>query len=165
MSYDLRPLSIAIVDANAFSRRLLRSLLVAIGFSNAKIKDMADAESALADLEHFAPDLILSEFELPGMGGVEFIRLVRQFEDETSRYVPIIVCTAHTDEKLVFTCRDAGAHEVLGKPISATALYQHIVSVIENPRPFIHASVFTGPDRRRREKRALEERRSKGKET
>ena len=113
---------------------------------------MPDAETALADLKHFRPDLILCEITLPGMDGVGFIRAVRQIEDETSCYVPIIVCTAHTDQPRVLACRDAGAHEVLHKPFSVATLYQRIVSVIENPRPFIHAQVFTGPDRRRQEK-------------
>ena len=110
---------------------------------------MSDAETALADLVHFVPDILLCEVTLPGMDGIKFVESVRQLEDETKRYVPIIMCTAHTEQHRVVACRDAGAHEVLNKPMSVRTLYQRIVSVIERPRSFIYTPVFTGPDRRR----------------
>ncbi len=45
--------------------------------------------------------------------------------------------------------RDAGVTEFLTKPISPKALYQRIVSVVTNPRPFIKTKTYFGPDRRR----------------
>lgn len=151
MPYDLSALSVAILDSNSFSRRLMHSLLGAIGVPPSQVREFSDAESTLAELKHFVPDLILCEISLKGMNGIEFTQAVRQIDDESKCYVPIIVCTAQTDEKHVIACRDAGAHEVLTKPMSVETLYQRIVSVIEHPRSFIHASVFAGPDRRRRE--------------
>lgn len=151
MPYDLSALNVAIIDSSSFSRRLLLSLLGAIGVPPSQIREFTDAETALVELEHFVPDLILCEIRLEGMDGIGFIQAVRRLDDESKCYVPIIVCTAHTDEPRVVACRDAGAHEVLTKPMSVETLYQRIVSVIENPRSFIHAAVFAGPDRRRRE--------------
>lgn len=151
MPYDLSRLEITIVDPNAFSRQVLRSLLNAIGVPSASIKELSDAETALDDLAHFTPDLILSEISLPGMDGIAFVEAVRRIEDDAKCYVPIIVCTAHTDQQRVLACRDAGAHEVLNKPLSVSTLYQRIVSVIEKPRSFVLAPVYAGPDRRRRE--------------
>lgn len=150
MPYDLSRLRVDIVDPNPFSRRILRSLLGAIGVRDIKINEMQDGEAALAGLQRYTPDVILCALTLPGMEGLDFIRAVRRLEDEVACYVPIVVCTAYTDEKRVLACRDAGANEVLHKPVSVVTLYQRLVSVIENPRSFIHAPVFTGPDRRRR---------------
>src|SRR6185503_19347376 len=45
--------------------------------------------------------------------------------------------------------RDAGVTEFLAKPISAKALYQRIINVVANPRPFIKTKTYFGPDRRR----------------
>lgn len=151
MPYDLSKLEITIVDPSSFARQVLRSLLNAVGVPPAAIKELADAETALEDLEHFTPDIILSEISLPGMDGVAFIETVRHLEDDAKCYVPIIVCTAHTDQRRVLACRDAGAHEVLNKPMSVQTLYQRIVSVIERPRSFVLAPIYAGPDRRRRE--------------
>lgn len=150
MSYDLSRLRVDLVGGNAFSRRILRSLLVAIGVPDGSVRDMEDAETALTSLVQFTPDIILCSLSMPGMSGIDFIRALRQMEDDACRYMPIIVCTAHTDERRVLACRDAGVNEVLHMPVSVTTLYQRMVSVIENPRSFVHAPVFTGPDRRRK---------------
>jgi CheY-like chemotaxis protein len=151
MPYDLSKLSVSIIDGSLFSRQILRSLFNAIDVPTSSIKEFDDAESALEDLKHFTPDLILCELTLPNMDGIAFVEAVRHLEeDEVKRYIPIIVCTAHSEQAKVIACRDAGAHEVLHKPLSVRTLYQRIVSVIENPRSFIYAQVFTGPDRRRR---------------
>ena len=45
--------------------------------------------------------------------------------------------------------RDAGVTEFLAKPISAKGLYQRILNVVANPRPFIKTKTYFGPDRRR----------------
>jgi CheY-like chemotaxis protein len=150
MAYDFSSLVVHVIDANAFSRQILREMLGAIGIQAGATKEMADAESALAEMEHFPPDLILCDVTLPQMSGVDFIRAVRQLEDEVKRYTPIIVCTAYTERLRVEEYRDAGAHEVLYKPLSVYTLYQRLVSVIEKPRSFIYSPIFHGPDRRRK---------------
>lgn len=150
MPYDFSRLEISIIDGNLFSRHILRSLLNAVEIPTSAIREFDDAETALADLQHFTPDLILCELALPNMSGIKFIESVRHLEDEVKRYIPIIVCTAESDQAHVIACRDAGAHEVLHKPLSVKTLYLRMVSVIENPRSFVYAQVFTGPDRRRR---------------
>ena len=50
---------------------------------------------------------------------------------------------------MLVAARDAGITEFLAKPVSSKALYQRIVSVIANPRPFIKTKTYFGPDRRR----------------
>ena len=57
--------------------------------------------------------------------------------------------TGHTEKARVTAARDAGITEFLAKPISAKALYQRIVNVVANPRPFIKTKTYFGPDRRR----------------
>ena len=55
--------------------------------------------------------------------------------------------TGHS-EKSVTAARDAGVTE-FAKPISAKGLYQRIINVVANPRPFIKTKTYFGPDRRR----------------
>lgn len=150
MAYNFSSLSVYIIDANAFSRQILRGLLGAIGIPHEGIKELEDAETGLFEMQHFPPDFILCDINLPGMDGVDFIRAVRQLEDEDKRFTPIIVCTAYTEEWRVVEYRDAGAHEVLHKPISVQTLYHRLASVIETPRAFIYSPAYSGPDRRRR---------------
>ena len=57
--------------------------------------------------------------------------------------------TGHSEKKRVVSARDAGITEFMAKPISAKALYQRILNVVANPRPFIKTKNYFGPDRRR----------------
>ena len=63
--------------------------------------------------------------------------------------MPVIVMSGYTTEVLTEISRDMGAHEILVKPVSGKLLASRICSVIDNPRPFIEAGDFFGPDRRR----------------
>jgi two-component system, chemotaxis family, chemotaxis protein CheY len=63
--------------------------------------------------------------------------------------VPIIMLTGHSERTRVTNARDAGITEFMVKPISAKALYQRILNVVVNPRPFVRTKTFFGPDRRR----------------
>ena len=57
--------------------------------------------------------------------------------------------TGHSEKRRVTVARDAGVTEFLAKPISAKGLYQRILNVVANPRPFIKTKTYFGPDRRR----------------
>jgi two-component system chemotaxis response regulator CheY len=57
--------------------------------------------------------------------------------------------TGHSEKKRVVGARDAGITEFLAKPISATTLYERILNLAANPRPFIKTKTYFGPDRRR----------------
>jgi two-component system, chemotaxis family, chemotaxis protein CheY len=57
--------------------------------------------------------------------------------------------TGHSEKKRVINARDAGITEFLAKPISAKGLYQRVLNVVANPRPFIRTKSYFGPDRRR----------------
>ena len=62
---------------------------------------------------------------------------------------PIIMLTGHSEKRRVIEARDTGVTEFLAKPISAKALYQRVLNVVANPRPFIKTKSYFGPCRRR----------------
>ena len=53
--------------------------------------------------------------------------------------------TGHSEKKRVVVARDAGATEFLAKPISAKALYERILNIVANPRPFVKTKNYFGP--------------------
>jgi DNA-binding response OmpR family regulator len=75
--------------------------------------------------------------------------MIRQPGANANPYVPIIMLTGYCEKKRVLMARDAGVTEFLAKPISAKALYQRVVTIVLNPRPFIRTRSYFGPDRRR----------------
>jgi len=86
---------------------------------------------------------------MPIFDGLELTQMIRQPGANGNPYVAIIMLTAHSEKQRVVAARDAGVTEFLAKPISAKALYQRILNVIVNPRPFIKTKTYFGPDRRR----------------
>ena len=86
---------------------------------------------------------------MPIFDGLELAQMIRQPGANANPYVPIIMLTGHSEKKRVVSARDAGVTEFLAKPISAKALYERILNVVANPRPFIKTKTYFGPDRRR----------------
>ncbi len=130
-------------------RSLVRSVLHALGAKH--IKEATDGADAYARLGPYAADIIICNWQMSPMDGLEFVRLLRTDTDSPNPFVPVIMLTAHTEAKRVVEARDAGVTEFLAKPISANQLYSRIRAVIEHPRPFVRAKSYVGPDRRRRQ--------------
>ncbi|HEX5211526.1 MAG TPA: response regulator [Pseudolabrys sp.] len=135
------------IDDNAHMRRMLRTLLHGFG-----AREVYEAEDGAAGLEAFTqqnPDIVITDWAMPIFDGLELTQMIRQPGANSNPYVPIIMLTGHSEKKRVVSARDAGITEFLAKPISAKGLYQRIVNVVANPRPFIKTKSYFGPDRRR----------------
>ena len=96
-------------------------------------------------------DIIVTDWLMPNGSGEELLTWIRENRNDTIRFMPVIVVSGYTTEKVTHITRDLGANEILVKPISGKLLAQRICSVIDNPRPFINAPGFFGPDRRRQD--------------
>jgi two-component system chemotaxis response regulator CheY len=65
--------------------------------------------------------------------------------------VPIIMLTGHGDRDCVCEARDAGVNMFMAKPISAKAMYERLVWMINHPLPFIRTDDYFSPGRRRKD--------------
>ncbi|TCS62098.1 response regulator [Varunaivibrio sulfuroxidans] len=146
--YDLTRLNFLIVDDNKHMRALVKSILHALGVKN--VLEAQDGADAFKELRHFPADMIICDWNMSPLDGLDFVRLVRTGADSPNPFVPIIMLTGHTEMNRVMEARDSGVHEFLAKPISAKKLYSRIRSIIEQPRPFVRAGLYFGPDRRRK---------------
>ncbi|MFM9888718.1 MAG: response regulator [Burkholderiales bacterium] len=86
------------------------------------------AEDALADLEGHPVDLILLDWMLPGMSGVEFAQILRS--DLQERSVPIIMLTARTEEADKLLAFELGVDDYITKPFLAQELIARIAAVL-----------------------------------
>jgi len=144
---DIQRVRFLVIDNNAHMRRIVRTLLN--GFGARDILEAADGTTGLDMVQNHTPDIILTALTLPVFDGLELTQLIRQPDDGAHCFVPIIMITSQPDKALVVAARDAGITEFLAKPFSAKALYERIVYVISNPRPFVKTKTFFGPNRRR----------------
>ena len=141
--YNLERLNFLIVDDNKHMRALVKSILHALGIKN--ILEAGDGVDAFKELRHFPADIIICDWNMSPLDGMDFVRMVRTGKDSPNQHVPIIMLTGHTEMNRVLEARDSGVHEFLAKPISAKSLYSRIRAIIENPREFVRASLYVLP--------------------
>jgi CheY-like chemotaxis protein len=139
---DCSQLTFLLVEDSAYMRGILRAMLQ--GFGARRIYDAEDGAAGLEMLDRVSPDILIVDWVMPVLDGLEMVRLIRQ-PDHPMAFIPIIMVTSHTEKKRIVTARNAGVHEVLSKPISANALYQRIASVVTQPREFIRSEAYFGP--------------------
>jgi two-component system chemotaxis response regulator CheY len=144
---DFNRLRFLVIDDNAHMRRILRTLLH--GFGTREVYEAEDGAAGLEAFTHYMPDIVITVWAMPIFDGLELTQMIRQPGANANPYVPIIMLTGHSEKKRVVAARDAGVTEFLAKPISAKSLYQRILNVVANPRPFIKTKTYFGPDRRR----------------
>jgi len=146
--FDLSTLSFLVVDDNQHMVSILREVLRAFGVTTTHTA--RDAADALELAQTTAIDIAIVDYLMDPLDGLDFIRLIRTATDSPNTRLPIILLTAYTESFRVREARDAGATDVLRKPISAEFLYQRIQSLLKQNRDFITNRAFVGPDRRRR---------------
>jgi CheY-like chemotaxis protein len=145
---SFKAMSILVADDCAHMRAIVGAILRGIGVG--RIKECADGADALDELRHWPYDMLITDIAMPTLDGVELTRLIRASPDSPNPFLPIIVMTAHSERRRIVAARDAGANEIIVKPISAYALISRFLSIIEKPRMFVRVDGFSGPDRRRR---------------
>ena len=87
---------------------------------------------------------------MEGMSGLGLVQMIRTNPQTPNPFVPVIMLTGHTSLDHVMLARDAGVNEFIAKPVSVKTMMSRLVSVIENPRPFVRTQGYFGPCRRRR---------------
>lgn len=147
--YNFARLNVIVIEDNPHMRMLLKSIMHALGFQT--VMEAGDAGEGFEMLKQFPADFAIVDWHMKPVDGLEFIRMVRRASDSPNPYLPIIMVTGHTELHRVIEARDAGANEMMAKPVSPGALYSRIISVIEHPRSFVRTDEFFGPDRRRRD--------------
>jgi two-component system, chemotaxis family, chemotaxis protein CheY len=146
---ELRDLKVLVVDDSKNMLELIATILSAIGVRN--VFETTDATTAFAEIAHFKPDIIITDWHMEPLNGLDFVRKVRRNKSSPDPYVPIIMLTGHTSMKLVVEARDAGINEFLVKPISPKSLLGRISAILDGARPFIRIESYSGPCRRRKD--------------
>ena len=141
-------LSLLVVEDNEHMMRLLKAMLRALGVGS--IDTAADAQRALQIMRARVPDILIVDWMMEGMSGIELTKHIRSSDQSPNPYMPIVMVTAHAEKELVIEARDAGVTEFLVKPIAVAALAQRLSTIVDQPRHFVRTAAYFGPDRRRR---------------
>lgn len=116
---------ILIVEDEPAIREMVESALISAGFATALAGDASEAD---AEIRVAPPHLILLDWMLPGVGGVEFARRLRR--SDPTRETPIIMLTARCEEQERLQAFDAGIDDYVSKPFSVRELLARIKAVL-----------------------------------
>lgn len=136
-------LDVLIVDDEHYMRKVVRTLLMSIGVR--KIREAVDGLAGLEEIRLRRPDVVIVDWEMPGLDGAGFVRLVRSPDSFPHPDVPIIMLTGHGERSRVIKAIDVGINEFLLKPVSTKALHTHLAAIVTNPRPMIRRGSYYGP--------------------
>ncbi|MGB0630882.1 MAG: response regulator [Alphaproteobacteria bacterium] len=145
----LQALNVLIIDDNKFMRTVIENLCRGLGLGT--VMQAENVNMALDILGGNPVDLVITDWHMEPMDGLEFVQFLRNDEASPNPYIPIIMLTGHGDRERVCEARDAGVNMFMAKPVSAKALYERLVWMINHPLPFIRTSDYFGPDRRRKD--------------
>lgn len=154
-AYDLSTFRVLIVEDFPFISGILSSSLSEMGVG--KVLTAADGAIGKERILNFNAvqssqniDVAIVDWFMPECSGLELLQWIRNHKSDTIRFLPVIICSAYASRELVEQSRDNGANEVMVKPVSASKLAARVLHVIDNPRAFVRAGDFFGPDRRRK---------------
>ncbi|WP_422369375.1 response regulator [Pelagibius sp.] len=153
-------ITIMVVDDNSFMRNLIVTTLRALGISD--IVTQSSAKGAIEALRESRKnpvkagigtiDIILSDFVMSEVDGSLFLRWIRTGKQAPDRFVPFLMVSGAADQDVVEQARDAGVTDFVAKPFSAKSIADRVLEVIKNPRQFVLAPGYFGPDRRRQDR-------------
>ena len=127
MAVDMS-MPILIVDDYKTMLRIIRNLLKQLGFEN--VDDASDGSAALQKLREKQYGLVISDWNMEPMTGLQLLREVRA--DKSMQDVPFIMVTAESKKENVVAARQAGVNNYIVKPFNAATLKQKIASVLGN---------------------------------
>lgn len=133
------------------SRALYRQAMIGAGFNNLREFDSLDG---FVDLVAVAqPDLVLMDISLPGGDVAQLVSDLRHGRLGINPYLPVILTTWEAERSVVRKLMDAGADDLLVKPLSTKSLLDRLEAVALNRKPFVVTSDYIGPDRRKADAR------------
>ena len=122
--------NVLVVEDEASIREMLRFALQRADF---RVSEAADAQAARLQIAGARPDLILMDWMLPGVSGIELARELKA--GELTRDIPIIMVTARTEEEDKVRGLNIGCDDYISKPFSFPELVARIKAVLRRTLP------------------------------
>ena len=121
-----RKTKILIVDDFSMMRRLVRKLLEELGFS--EIVEATNGAEALTKLEGAKFGLIISDWKMPTMAGIDLLKAVRA--SDRHKHIPFLMITAEVEKNNILEAAKAGLSEYIVKPFTMDSLEQKIGAIL-----------------------------------
>ena len=120
-----RSIKILVVDDFSTMRRIIKNLLSDLGFTN--IDEADSGESALQRLRGGGYDFLVTDWNMPGMTGLELLQAVRA--DDGMSDMPVLMVTAEQKREQIVDAAKAGVNGYIVKPFTAETLKQKLDAI------------------------------------
>ncbi len=120
-------MKILIVDDFSTMRRIIKNLLRDLGFTNTQEAD--DGSTALPMLKKGGFDFLVTDWNMPGMTGIELLQAVRADPELSS--LPVLMVTAEAKREQIIRAAEAGVNGYIVKPFTANTLKEKIEKIFE----------------------------------
>ncbi|WP_431065066.1 chemotaxis response regulator CheY [Methylotuvimicrobium sp.] len=120
-------MKILIVDDFSTMRRIIKNLLRDLGFTNTAEAD--DGKTALPRLKAGGIDFLVTDWNMPGMSGLDLLKAVRSDPDLAT--LPVLMVTAEAKREQIIMAAQAGVNGYIIKPFTAATLKEKIEKIFE----------------------------------
>jgi two-component system chemotaxis response regulator CheY len=108
-------------------RRIIKNLLLDLGFNNTQ--EAGDGNSALPMLQNGNFDFLVTDWNMPGMSGIDLLKAVRA--DAKLAALPVLMVTAESNREQIIEAAQAGVNGYIVKPFTAVTLKEKIAKIFE----------------------------------
>jgi two-component system phosphate regulon response regulator PhoB len=121
---------ITIIDDDPETVKLLETLLKTRGYETTSVRE---SNVAFSEVENLMPDLVILDIMMPEINGITICKQIKS--TDRTRHIKVVMLTALSDESTRRDCLNAGASQVLNKPIFPRILTQEIEDLLAEKFP------------------------------
>ncbi len=118
-------MKILVVDDFATMRKFVRNILSQLGFKN--VKEAEDGNTALTQLNSRSFDLVITNWNMPNMSGLDLIKAVRA--DEHLKHIPVLMVTAEALKENIVAAVKAGMNDYVVKPFDTKTMSDKLARI------------------------------------
>ena len=120
-------MKVLVVDDFSTMRRIVKNLLRDLGFTN--IQEADDGSTALPMLQSGDFDFVVTDWNMPGMQGIDLLKAIRA--DASLAHIPVLLITAEAKKEQIVMAAQAGVNGYIVKPFTAATLKTKLDKIFE----------------------------------
>lgn len=120
-------MKVLVVDDFSTMRRIVKNLLRDLGFTN--LQEADDGSTALPMLQSGDFDFVVTDWNMPGMQGIDLLRAIRA--DDSLKHIPVLMVTAEAKKEQIIMAAQAGVNGYIVKPFTAATLKAKLDKIFE----------------------------------
>lgn len=120
-------LDILVVEDDPVTRRLVCGHLQRLGIP--KVREAEDGKSALAEISKRAPQVVITDWGMPKLSGLQLLQIIRKHE--ALKHLPVLMITSRTEKEYILTAAQEGVSSYIVKPFDAATLGAKIEKMLK----------------------------------